>query len=347
MLVEQILRKITYDIGIDLGTANILVYVKGKGLLIREPSVLTLHKKTKNIVAVGEQAKRMLGKTPSSLVVIRPLRGGVISDFYAAKQMLIYFIKSVHDMPSRFFKLPKPRIVIGIPSGITSVEKKAVFDAAHAAGAREAFLVEEPMAAAIGAGLDIEAAKGNIIADMGGGTTEIAVISFSGVVVNRSVKIAGDQLDEALVNYARDKYNLLLGEKTAEDIKCKFGSATEFRGENDTKAALGGRDLKTGLPRSIEVPPSEIRNALQGPIRGIIDAIKDTIEDTPPELMPDILSGGIVLAGGTSLLRGFAQLIEYEIKVPVRVAEDPITCVVRGCAKLLDNDDLLEKVKVL
>lgn len=343
-MFDKVLRKISYDIGIDLGTSNVLVYVRGKGILIREPSVITIHRKTKKIIAVGEEAKKMLGKTPPSLIAVRPLRGGVISDFYSAQQMLIHFIETVHKMPSRFPKIPKPRIVIGIPSGITSVEKKAVVDAAKRAGARETFLIDEPMAAAIGAGLDISKPRGNVIVDMGGGTTEIAVISLYGIVVSRSLKTAGDSLDQEIVKYARDKYNLLLGEKTAEQIKCKYGSAYEIKEEKSATAALGGRDLKTGLPRSVEVSILEIRNALKAPIFEIIGAIKDTIEDAPPELMPDILKNGIVLAGGTSMLKGFAQLIEQEIRVPVKVVDDPITCVVRGCAKILESDLLLEKI---
>lgn len=343
-MFDKILRKISYDIGIDLGTSNVLVYVRGKGILIREPSVITIHRKTKQVMAVGDEAKKMLGKTPPALLAVRPLRGGVISDFYSAQQMLIHFIETVHNMPSKFPKLPKPRIVIGIPSGITSVEKKAVIDAAKRAGARQTFLIDEPMAAAIGAGMDISKPRGNIIVDMGGGTTEIAVISLYGIVVSRSLKTAGDSLDQEIVKYARDKYNLLLGEKTAELVKCKFGSAYEYKEEKNITAVLAGRDLKTGLPRSVEVSPIEIRNALKTPIYEIIDAVKDTIEETPAELMPDILRGGIVLAGGTSLLKGFPELMEQEIRVPVKVADDPITCVVRGCAKVLDSDLLLEKV---
>ncbi|MFA6981826.1 MAG: rod shape-determining protein [Patescibacteria group bacterium] len=343
-MFDKILRKISYDIGIDLGTSNVLVYVRGKGILIREPSVITIHRKTKNVVAVGDEAKKMLGKTPPSLIAVRPLRGGVIADFYCAQQMLIHFIETVHSMPSKFPKLPRPRVVIGIPSGITSVEKKAVIDASKRAGARETFLIDEPMAAAIGAGLDVSKPRGNIIVDMGGGTTEIAVISLFGIVVSRSLKTAGDRLDQEIVKYARDKYNLLLGEKTAEQVKCKFGSTFEFKDEKSITAILAGRDLKTGLPRSVEVSPAEIRNALRAPVYEIIGAVKDTIEDTPAELMPDILKNGIVLAGGTSLLKGFSQLMEQEIKVPVRVAEDPITCVVRGCARVLESDFLLEKI---
>ncbi len=346
-MLGKILEKFTYDIGIDLGTSNTLVYVKGKGILIHEPSVVTLYKKTKEILAVGTEAKKMLGKTPASMIAIRPLRDGVISDFHVAEKMIAYFINSVHAVPSKFPKIPRPRVVLGVPSGITPVERKAVVDAAKSAGAREAFLLEEPMAAAIGAGLPVEDPCGSLIVDMGGGTTEVAVISLGGVVVGKSLRIAGDRLDAELVNYAREKYDLLLGEKTAEDIKCRFGSAADFKGEDKLKAVLRGRDLKTGLPRSVEVSSMEIREAIKTPVRLIVNGIKDVIEDTPAELMPDILGEGIVLAGGTSLLREFPKFISHEIRVPVRLADDPIACVVRGCAKVLNDAKLLAKVAII
>lgn len=346
-MLNALLSKISYDIGIDLGTANTMVYVKGKGILIREPSVVALHKKSREVLAVGTEAKKMLGKTPANIEAIRPLRDGVISDFYVTEKLLTHFIEMVHSMPSKFPKLPRPRVVIGVPSGVTSVERKAVVDAAKNAGARAAFLLEEPMAAAVGAGLLVEAPRGNVIVDMGGGTSEIAVISLSGIVVGKSLRVAGDELDLAIVTYARDKYNLLLGERTAEEIKCAFGSAVEIKGEERLKAVLRGRDLKTGLPRSIEVSPAEIRDALKQPLHEIINGIKDVIESTPPELMPDVLRDGLVLAGGTSQLRGFTRFISQEIKVPVVLAEDPITCVVRGCAKVLDNDVLLNKIRII
>ena len=345
-MLDRLWEAISYDIGIDLGTANTFVYVKGKGILIREPSVVTIHKKTKEVLAVGTEAKRMLGKTPATITAIRPLRNGVISDFYVAEKMLEHFIRAVHDIPSKFPKLPKPRVVLGVPAGITSVERKAVIDAARHAGARQAYLIEQPMAAALGAELDVDEPKGTMIIDMGGGTSEIAVISLGGIVVNKSLRVAGDEMDMEIVNYAKSQHNMLLGERTAEEIKCSVGSAAPFNGESDIMAVLRGRDLKTGLPKSVDVTPAEIREALKAPIFTIIDAIKDTIEETPAELVSDILKEGIVLAGGTALLKGFTRLMEKEIKVPVRVAKDPMTCVVRGCAQVLEDLAFLNKIKI-
>ena len=287
-MLNKLLGIFSHDIGIDLGTANTLIYVKGKGIVIREPSVVAIHKKTKEILAVGNEAKKMLGKTPQLIQAIRPLRDGVISDFYATEKMISYFIKLVHQTPSRFPKIPRPRAVIGVPSGVTSVERKAVMDATKNAGAREVFLIDEPMAAAIGSDLCDDEPRGIMIADMGGGTSEIAVISLGGLVVNKSLRIAGDEMDEAIVNYARDVHNLLLGEKTAEEIKCQIGNAVEFEKEKDFLGVLRGRDLKTGLPRSIEVSPGEIREALKKPIYEIINGIKDAIEDTPAEIKSGI-----------------------------------------------------------
>jgi rod shape-determining protein MreB len=345
-MLNSLLSYISYDIGIDLGTANILIYVKGKGILIREPSVVAIHKKTRDVLAVGGEAKRMLGKTPSNIIAVRPLRDGVISDFYVTEKMIAYFIKKIHSMPSRLPKIPRPRIVLGVPQGVTSVERKAVIDAAKNAGAREALLVEEPMAAAIGVSLPIMDPCGSMIVDMGGGTSEIAVISLGGIVVNKSLRIAGDEMDEEIVAYAKNKYNLLLGERTAEEIKFSIGNAMEFDDEQKQKAVFRGRDLKTGLPRSIEITPQEIREALKVPIYSIIDAVKDAIEETPAELVPDILKNGITLAGGTSLLRNLDKLMSFELGVPVRVAPEPMTCVVKGCGKVLDDISLLNRVKV-
>lgn len=345
-MLNKLFGYFSHDIGIDLGTANTLVYVKGKGITIREPSVVAIHKKTKEVLAVGSEAKKMLGKTPDIIQAIRPLRDGVISDFYVTEKMIAYFIKQVHASPSRLPKIPRPRAIMGVPSGVTSVERKAVIDAAKNAGAREVFLIDEPMAAAIGSGLDVNEPKGTMIVDMGGGTSEIAVISLGGLVVNKSLRIAGDEMDEAIVNYAREVHNLLLGERTAEEVKCQIGNAIEFNKENDFSAVLRGRDLKTGLPRSIEVKPVEIREALKDPIYEIIAGVKDAVEDTPAELMADIVKDGIVLAGGTALLRGFDKLMSYELQVPVRVSKDPLTCVVRGCGMLLDDLDLLETVRI-
>ncbi len=336
----------SHDIGIDLGTANTLVYVRGKGILIREPSVVAIHKKSKEVLAVGSEAKRMLGKTPQTIEAIRPLRDGVISDFYVAEKMLEHFIKAVHDVPSKFPKVPRPRVVLGVPSGITSVERKAVIDATRGAGARSAYLIEEPMAAAIGAGLPVQEPRGTMIVDMGGGTSEIAVISLGGIVINKSLRVAGDDMDQAIVNFAKEKYNMLLGERTAEEIKFTVGSATEFEGEEELEATFRGRDLRSGLPKSIKVSAIDIREALNGPISQIVNSIKDAIEETPPELVPDILRHGIVISGGTSLLRNLDKLLERETKVPVHIAKDPLTCVVRGCGIVLDDLDLLEHVKI-
>ncbi len=346
MMLNKILGAFSHDIGIDLGTANTLVYVKGKGILIREPSVVTIHKKTKDVLAVGAEAKRMLGKTPQTIQAIRPLRDGVISDFYVAEKMIEYFIKAVHDIPSKFPKIPRPRVVLGVPSGITSVERKAVVDATRNAGARSAYLIEEPMAAAIGSGLPVQEPRGTMIVDMGGGTSEIAVISLGGIVINKSLRIAGDEMDQAIVNFAKEKFNLLLGERTAEDIKFTIGSASEFDGEDEIEAKFRGRDLRSGLPKTISVSAKDIREALKAPIDSIINAVKDAIEETPPELVPDILKHGITLAGGTSQLRNFDKLLAEETKVPVRVAKEPMTCVVRGCGIVLDDLDLLERVKI-
>lgn len=345
-MLEKLFEKFTYDVGIDLGTANTVVYVKGKGILIREPSVVAVHKKTREVLAVGAEAKKMIGKTPQNIEAIRPLRDGVISDFYLTEKMLAYFLKLIHEMPTKFPKIPRPRVVLGVPSGVTSVERKAVIDAAKNAGAREAFLLEEPMAAAIGAGVNVADSTATMIVDMGGGTTEIAVISLNGLVVSKSIRVAGDEMDIEIVNFAKNKYNLLLGEKTAEEIKMSLGNAIELAGEEKVKGFLRGRDLKSGLPRSIEVTPADMREALEVPIYLIINAIKDAIEATPAEVMPDILKNGILICGGTSLLRGFDKLMSHELKADVRVANDPLTCVVRGCGKVLDDLALLHKVKV-
>lgn len=345
-MLNRILGQFSHDIGIDLGTANTLVYVKGKGILVREPSVVTIHKKTKEVLAIGSEAKRMLGKTPQTIQAIRPLRDGVISDFYVAEKMIEYFIKSVHDIPSKYPKIPRPRVVLGVPSGITSVERKAVIDATRNAGARLAYLIEEPMAAAIGAGLPVQEPQGTMIVDMGGGTSEIAVISLGGIVINKSLRVAGDEMDQAIVNFAKEKYNLLLGERTAEEIKFTIGSASKFEDEDEIEAKFRGRDLRSGLPKEVEVTASDVRDALESPVKMIVESVRDAIEETPPELVPDILKHGITLAGGTSQLRNFDKLLEKEVKVPVKLAKDPITCVVRGCGVVLDDLDLLKRVRI-
>ena len=346
-MFDFIFKLLSHDLGIDLGTANTLVYVKGKGIIIREPSVVARHKKTKQIVAIGREAKRMLGKTPQTIEAIRPLRDGVISDFDAAEAMLRYYIQLVHKQPVRpgFPSVPRPRVVIGIPSGVTEVERRAVQEAAIMAGAREVYLIEEPMAAAIGAGLPIEESNGSFICDIGGGTSEIAVLSLGGIVVNRSIRTAGDEMNETIMSFMRLKYSLLIGEQTAEDIKITIGSAYPV-GKSDRQTVVRGRDIETGLPKSVRVGEAEIREALATVVSEIIEGISETIEETPPELIGAIMEHGIVLAGGGSLVRGIDKLVAQEIKMPVWVTEDPQTAVVRGCGKLLDDDQLLRKVKI-
>jgi len=338
---------LSHDLGIDLGTANTLVYVKGKGILIREPSVVARHKKSKQVVAIGREAKKMLGKTPDTIEAIRPLKDGVISDFDATAAMLKYYIGIVHEHPKAKFlpNIPRPKVVIGIPSGVTEVERRAVQEAAIMAGAREAYLIEEPMAAAIGAKLPIQESSGSFICDIGGGTTEIAVLSLGGIVVNRSIRTAGDEMDEAILTFVRVKYGILIGEPTAEMVKIAVGSAYPV-GKGDRQVVVRGRDIETGLPRSIRVSESEVREALAPVIQEIVEAIAETMEETPPELVGDILEHGIVLAGGGSLIRGIDKLIATETKMPVWITEDPQTAVVRGCGKLLDDADLLRRVKV-
>lgn len=338
---------VSYDIGIDLGTVNTLVLVKDKGIVIREPSVVAIHKKTRQVLAIGTEAKRMLGRTPIPIDAIRPLRDGVISDFDATESMLHHFIKKIHQNPKSGFnipKIPRPRIVIGIPSGVTEVERRAVQDAALSAGARECFLIEEPMAAAIGAGLPIDDPEGNLIIDIGGGTTEIAVISMGGMVRNQSLRIAGDELDTDIINYMRIRYGLLIGEKTAENLKIEIGSAVPLKEEKE--AIVRGRDLTTGLPKSLKVSSAEIREGLMGTINQMVTALTEVLESTPPELLSDILERGVVITGGGALLRGLDKKIAEETKMPVYVADDPLTTVVRGCGRVLDDLDLLSRVKV-
>lgn len=333
------------DCGIDLGTANTLVWVMGKGIVIREPSVIARNKKTKEILAIGSSAKKMVGRAPSSIETVRPLKDGVISDFDATASMLAYYIKKVHETGSMLPKVPKPRVVIGIPSGVTEVEKRAVADAALSGGAREVHLIEEPMAAAIGAGLPVTNPEGLLIVDIGGGTTEIAVISLGGIVVGRSVRIAGDKLNDAIMNYVRLKYSLLLGEPTAEHVKIEIGS---FKNDDEEQFfTVRGRDLETGLPKSIELSSIEVREALTPMVEQIITQISDVIEETPPELVSDIMEGGIVLAGGGALLSGIDDVIAKHTKMNVYVAEDALTAVARGTGKVLENKELLSKIRVI
>lgn len=330
------------DIGIDLGTANTLVYVRGRGIVINEPSVVALNKKTGQVLAIGEEARKMVGRTPAHIVATRPLRDGVISDFEVTEQMLKYFIQKVHK--GTFSLFPRPRVVIGIPSGATEVEKKAVEDAARNAGAREVYLIEEPIAAAIGAHLPVQDAVGSMIVDVGGGTTEIAVISLGGLVTARSIRVAGDKLDEDIINFARDEHNLLLGERTAEEIKIQTGSCLEL--DEALEAIMRGRDLLSGLPREVSVTDAEIRQALAGSVQFLVGSVKKTIEETPPELLADIMRSGIVLTGGGGLLRRFDDLLAQETKISVRLAEDPLTAVVRGAGAILENIDRLRDTLV-
>ncbi|PIR67203.1 rod shape-determining protein [bacterium CG_4_10_14_0_2_um_filter_33_32] len=339
-MINRILGYFSHDIGIDLGTANTLVYVKGKGIVINEPSVVAINNKTHQILAIGEDAKKMVGRTPAHIVATRPLVDGVVSDFEVTEQMLRYFIEKVHKESFAFF--PRPRVVIGIPSGVTEVEKRAVEDATTSAGARQAFLIEEPMAAAIGSRLSVQEASGSMIVDIGGGTTEVAVISLGGVVSNRSIRVAGDELNDDIVQFARDEFNLLLGEKTSEEIKVKIGSAYPLK--ERLEIAMRGRDLVTGLPKTVVVNDEQIRQALFRSIQIIADSVKTTVEETPPELVADIMDKGIILAGGGALLRGLDKLIHEQTKIPVYIADDPLTCVVRGTGLVLEDIESLKDV---
>jgi len=346
-MFDWILSLLSHDLGIDLGTANTLVYVRGKGIMIREPSVVARHKKTKQVIAIGREAKRMLGRTPDTIEALRPLKDGVIADFDATAAMLTHYIKLIHEQPKRkgFPSIPRPKVVIGIPSGVTEVERRAAAEAAIMAGAREAYLIEEPMAAAIGANLPIQESRGSFICDIGGGTSEIAVLALGGIVVNRSIRTAGDEIDEAIVSFVRLKHSLLIGEPTAEEVKIAIGSAYPTE-KQEKQTVVRGRDIETGLPRSVRLSEAEIREAIAPVVSEIIDGIRETIEETPPELIGDIMEHGIVLAGGGAQLRGIDKLIATEMKMPVWITDDPQTAVVRGCGKLLDDPVLLAKVKI-
>ncbi len=346
------------DIGIDLGTANTLVWVKGKGVVVREPSIVARHRKSKEIIAIGSEAKKMLGKTPANIVTIRPLRGGVIADFDATEAMIAHYMKEVHDVNTKLpMSFVHPKVVIGIPSAVTEVQRRAVWEAALAAGAREAFLIEEPMAAAIGAGVSVFQPTGVMLVDIGGGTTEIAVISLGGIVVNRSLRIAGDDMDEAILHFVRLKHGLLLGEKTAEDVKVKIGSAYErnlkFKTEKlkieereENVAVVRGRDIETGLPKSLRITEAEVREALAPVLSRIVENIADVLEEAPPELTADILEHGILITGGGALLPGIDKLIMERTHIPVLIADDPLTTVVRGAGLVLEDEQLLHRVKV-
>ncbi len=326
------------DLAIDLGTANTLIYVRGKGIVLSEPSVVAIKKGTSQVLKVGKEAKEMLGRTPASIVAIRPMRDGVIADFDVTEQMIRAFIVKIHNRKA----LVRPRIVVGVPSCITQVEKRAIRDSAEQAGAREVYLMEEPMAAAIGAGLPVQEPSGNMIVDIGGGTTEVAVISLSGIVYSQSIRIAGDEMDEAIIQYLKRKYNLLVGERTSENIKIQIGSAYPF--DEPRKMEVKGRDLVDGIPKALTVTDSDIREALHDPIYAVVDAVKTALERTPPELAADIAEKGVVMAGGGSLLHGLDTLISLETHLKVTVADDPLSCVVLGAGKVLDELDLLKVV---
>jgi rod shape-determining protein MreB and related proteins len=342
-LFDFVFDKFSRDVGIDLGTANTLVYVHGKGIIINEPSVVAINQKTKQILAIGEEAKRMVGRTPAHIVANRPLTDGVISDFEITEQMLRYFIEKVNQTTFGF--LSRPRVVVGIPSGVTEVERRAVQDATLNAGAREAFLIEEPMAAAIGARLPIQDPSGSMIVDIGGGTSEIAVISLGGVVTSKSIRVAGDEMNENIIQFARDEFNLLLGERTAEEVKIKIGSAYPIKEVLKTK--IRGRDLVTGLPKEVMVTDEQIRDALNRSVRSIVNNVKAAVEETPPELVSDIMEKGITLAGGGALLRGLDKLIAEETQMPVHIADDPLTAVVRGAGIVLEDLESLREVLMI
>ncbi|HEY1074430.1 MAG TPA: rod shape-determining protein [Patescibacteria group bacterium] len=335
-----IFNHLSHDIGIDLGTANTLVYLKGSGLIINEPSVVAINQRTKEVLAIGNEAKRMVGRTPGHIVAMRPLVDGVVSDFEVTEQMLRYFINKVHT--NRLRLMPRPRVLIGIPYGVTEVERRAVEEAALNAGAREVYLIEEPVAAAIGARLPIQEATGNMIVDIGGGTTEVAVISLGSIVASRSLRIAGDELNQDIINYVRDEFNLLLGERTAEEVKIAAGSALPLK--NRIKVVLRGRDLISGLPKMIETDDEPIRRALQKSVNSIIDAVRSTIEETPPELVADIMDRGIVLAGGGALLRGLNIIIATATGTTVHIADDPLTAVARGTGVVIEDLSGLREV---
>jgi len=326
-----LLGRFSRDLGIDLGTANTLVHVRGRGILLREPSVVAIEKESRKVLAVGEEAKRMLGRTPGTIVAIRPLKDGVIADFDQTEKMLRYFISKVQ----RRSMWTSPKVVIGIPSGITEVEERAVKEAARKAGAKEAYTIEEPMAAAIGAGLPVAEPTGSMVVDIGGGTTEVAVISLGGIVTSRSVRVAGDEMDESIVSYVRRTYNLFIGERTAEEVKFEIGSAYCLNGERTMQ--VRGRDLVSGLPRCATISSSEIREAIQEPVNAIVEAVKLTLESCPPELASDIMERGIVLAGGGALLEGLDELLARETAMPVHVATDPLSCVVVGTGRVLEE----------
>jgi rod shape-determining protein MreB len=341
-MLNRFLHLFSEDVAVDLGTANSEVYVRNKGIVIQEPSVVAVNQKTGQILAIGLEAKKMVGRTPAHIVATRPLRSGVISDFEVTEQMLKYFIERVQR--KRFVLNSRPRIIVGIPCGVTGVEKKAVIDAGKSAGAREVFLIEEPMASALGARLPVQEAGGNFVIDIGGGTCEVAIISLGGIVLAKSLRVAGDKLNEDIIEFAQDEYKLLIGERTAEALKIGIGSAYPLKEKRELP--MRGRNLVTGLPEEILVSDEDIRRAMEKSIKQIVTEIKTAVEETPPELLADVMANGIYLSGGGSLLRGLDTLIEKETKIPTRIIEDPMTAVVRGAGQVLENLDELEEVLV-
>ncbi|MDR0533396.1 MAG: rod shape-determining protein [Verrucomicrobiales bacterium] len=339
-MINRFLGLFSTDIGIDLGTANTLVYVKDRGIVLREPSVVAVQQGSRRVLAVGDEAKRMLGRTPGNIIAVRPMKDGVISDFEITEEMLKQFIRKVHRK-GRLIS-PRPRVVIAVPSGITEVEKRAVRESAYHAGARYVNMIEEPMAAAIGVGLPVQEAAGNMIVDIGGGTTEVAIISLAGIVFSRSIRVAGDEMDESIINYMKRAYNLVIGERTAEEIKIKIGSAYPL--EKETSIEVKGRDLVAGLPKTLTITSQEVREALLDPISTIVESVRISLERCPPELSADLVERGIVLAGGGALLRGLDRLIAEETGLPVYVAEDPLSAVAEGTGKVLQELDFLTKL---
>jgi rod shape-determining protein MreB len=326
------------DMGIDLGTANTLVHVKGKGIVLSEPSVVAIQRDSGEVLAVGEEAKQMIGRTPGNIIAIRPLKDGVIADFDVTQAMLKYFIRKSMDTKSFI----RPRVIVGVPSGVTEVEKRAVIDATIQAGAREAYLIEEPMAAAIGAGLPVHEPTGNMVVDIGGGTTEVAVISLGGIVTSRSIRVGGDEMDESIIQYIKRTYNLMIGERTAESVKVTIGAA--IVPVSDQTMEIRGRDLVTGLPKTLTIKASEVQQALSEPVTSIVEAVKVTLEKTPPELASDIMDRGIVMTGGGSLLKGLDRLLSKETGMPVHISEDALLCVCMGTGRALESIDLLKRV---
>lgn len=332
-ILSNIFGHFAKDIGVDLGTVNTLVYVSGRGIVINEPSLVAINKKTAQVLAIGREAKKMMGRTPGHILAVRPLVSGVISDFEITEQMLRHFFQKVHG--DSFYILPRPRVVIGIPSGVTEVEKKAVEEAARNAGAREVMLIEEPMAAALGARLPVQEALGNMVVDIGGGTCEVAVISLGGIVAVRSLRIAGEKLNEDIIQMARDEYNLMVGERTAEEVKISVGAVVDLNERLET--TMRGRDLITGLPKEVTIGSKEVKKAIAKSVKMLVEAVRQTVEETPPELLSDIMRRGIVLAGGGSLLRGLDEVISRETGMAVRITDDPLTAVVRGCGIVLED----------